>query len=58
MTLGKRTDYGDAKFAGLEVEFPTDVEKAVQVPSLPHAKQVLRQIECGTETVYHSAHTN
>jgi hypothetical protein len=31
MTLGKRTDYGDAKYAGLEVALPQDVDTAVQV---------------------------
>lgn len=31
MTLGKRTDYGDAKYAGLEVAFPDDVDRVVQV---------------------------
>jgi hypothetical protein len=31
MTLGKRTDYGDAKYAGLEVALPQDVDAAVQV---------------------------
>jgi hypothetical protein len=33
MTLGKRADYGDAKYAGIEVSFPSggDVEAAVQV---------------------------
>eukprot|EP00200_Dunaliella_tertiolecta_P003160 CAMPEP_0202343186 /NCGR_PEP_ID=MMETSP1126-20121109/3419_1 /ASSEMBLY_ACC=CAM_ASM_000457 /TAXON_ID=3047 /ORGANISM="Dunaliella tertiolecta, Strain CCMP1320" /LENGTH=662 /DNA_ID=CAMNT_0048934227 /DNA_START=1282 /DNA_END=3267 /DNA_ORIENTATION=- len=30
MTLGKRSDYGDSKFAGLEVPFPGDVDRAVQ----------------------------
>lgn len=31
MPLGKRTDYGDAKFAGVEIAFSTAVEAAVQV---------------------------
>ncbi|KAJ9525988.1 hypothetical protein QJQ45_009372 [Haematococcus lacustris] len=31
MTLGKRADYGDAKFAGLQIaELPSDVDRAVQ----------------------------
>jgi len=36
MTLGKRSDYGDSKFAGLEVPFPPDLDKAVQVIILLH----------------------
>jgi hypothetical protein len=31
MTLGKRSDYNDSKYAGLEIPFPDDVDKAVQV---------------------------
>lgn len=32
MVSGKRTDYGDSKYAGLEVPFPTDgVDRSVNV---------------------------
>ena len=31
MPLGKRTDCGDAKYAGLEVPFASDIEVALQV---------------------------
>lgn len=31
MTLGKRTDYGDAKYAGIALDFTLDVETPLQV---------------------------
>lgn len=43
MPLGKRTDFGDARYTGLEVPFSSDVEKALEVrpcccrPHLPPA---------------------
>ncbi|PNH09519.1 Protein arginine N-methyltransferase 5 [Tetrabaena socialis] len=34
MPLGKRTDYGDAKFAGAQVSFPEDVPRTVEASAL------------------------
>lgn len=31
MPLGKRQDFGDARFAGLEIGFTSDIETAVEV---------------------------
>ena len=31
MPLGKRSDYGDAKYSGVEVDFAAEIEPAVQV---------------------------
>lgn len=41
MPLGKRTDYGDARFAGVSIPFATDVEEAVKVGAAPTAVGVL-----------------
>eukprot|EP00959_Pyramimonas_sp_CCMP1952_P011266 236164-Pyramimonas_sp.AAC.1 len=30
MTLGKRSDYGDSRFVGVEVEFTSDVQNCLQ----------------------------
>lgn len=31
MVLGKRSDYGDAKYAGVQVPFSDDIPKTVEV---------------------------
>ena len=41
MPLGRRTDYGDARYAGVEVDVTDDVERDLnvrlsQLPSQPH----------------------
>jgi hypothetical protein len=41
MTLGKRSDYGDAKYSGIEIAFPEDVDRVVQVRG--HYADVKRQ---------------
>lgn len=46
MTLGKRTDYGDSKFAGLEVAFPADgLDKVVQARASAAQQQHQEQLE-------------
>ncbi len=36
MVLGKRSDYGDSKYAGLDIGFSPDIEQAVQASTAGH----------------------
>jgi hypothetical protein len=48
MPLGRRTDYGEARYAGVEVEASADVERDLDVRCrdamrMPHVRRRLRQ---------------